>query len=120
MYAKLEDHQRNSTNIEVTANEDSTLYSWVNRQRRQYFLGKLSKEKQTLLESIGLIWDVKGHAQEQDWQSMFRSSIALQAQTRLMGKQCPSCSPWTAKVHRFRFFWAAEPPSPSSLSHWDP
>ena len=35
---------------------------------------------------------------------MFRSSIALQAQTRLMGKQCPSCSPWTAKVHR----WAAE------------
>jgi Helicase associated domain len=79
-----------------------TLTSWVCRQRRRYVRKSLSKDRETLLNEIGFVWNIQTHAQEQEWQSMFQSAIGYKAQAKLMGNKCPSCSPeFEKKVRRW-------------------
>ena len=34
-----------------------SLFQWISYQRKQYQLGKLSKEKQSKLNEIGMVWE---------------------------------------------------------------
>ena len=52
--------------------EDKNLGRWVNRQRSLYQAGKLRKDRQLALESVGLKWSMLATT---SWESMYETLV---------------------------------------------
>jgi len=63
--------------------EDKNLGRWINRQRCLYQTGKLKKERQLELESIGLKWVVLVGT---SWNSMFEALCSYAERRKKLGK----------------------------------
>lgn len=57
------------TNPPSSYSDKSFLY-WIGRQRRFYSLGKLSKEREALLNELNFIWDIKRAAWDEQYEKL--------------------------------------------------
>ena len=90
-------------NVPQDWEKDFRLGAWVNKQRRNWKLGRLSVERKNLLDGLGFVWTPIDHA----WESRFQELVRFKekhghCRVPQRWKDNPKLGLWVAVQRRFK------------------